>query len=53
LLGAVDASSGERDADLLQLFSKRLQRQHMTLGPADSLVVRHRVLQRLPDRTAR
>jgi aminoglycoside phosphotransferase (APT) family kinase protein len=53
LLGAIDASSGERDADLLQLFSKRLQRQHMTLGPADSLVVRHRALQPLPDRTAR
>jgi hypothetical protein len=50
LLGVIDSSKGERDVDLLQFFAAWLQRQHMTLGPAHSLVVRHRALQPLPDR---
>ena len=50
LLAFIDTVGPERDIDLLRLFSARLQRQHMTLGPADSLIVRHRALQPHPDR---
>ena len=50
LLAFIGAAGHDRDADLLRLFSARLQRQHMTLGPADSLIVRHRPLQPHPDR---
>ena len=50
LLAFIDTAGSERDVDLLRLFSARLQRQHMTLGPADSLIVRHRALQPHPDR---
>jgi aminoglycoside phosphotransferase (APT) family kinase protein len=50
LLSFIDRAGTERDNDLLRLFAARLQRLHMTLGPADSLIVRHRVLQSLPDR---
>jgi hypothetical protein len=51
LLAFIDADAAEHDVELLLLFSRRLQRQHMTLGPADSLIVRHRPLQPHPDRT--
>ena len=50
LLAVIDAVGAERELELLQLFATRLQRLHMLLGPADSLIVRHRVLQSLPDR---
>jgi hypothetical protein len=50
LLEFLDRSEADHDVALLQLFAARLQRQHMMLGPADSLVVRHRALQPLPDR---
>lgn len=50
LLAFIDAADSDCDVGLLRLFSARLQRQHMTLGPADSLIVRHRPLQPLPDR---
>ena len=50
LLAYIATAGPERDVGLLRLFSTRLQRQHMTLGPADSLIVRHRGLQPHPDR---
>jgi aminoglycoside phosphotransferase (APT) family kinase protein len=52
LLAYIDGAGADRDVELLRLFSARLQRQHMTLGPADSLIVRHRPLQPLPDRAS-
>lgn len=36
-----DAASGERDAELLELFHKRNLRAHMMLGPAGSAMTRH------------
>ena len=50
LLAFIDSVGLEHEIDLLRLFATRLQRLHMMLGPADSLIVRHRVLQPLPDR---
>ena len=49
LLAFIDGTEGEHDIELLRLFANRLQRLHMTLGPADSLIVRHRQLQTLSD----
>ncbi|MEO8695404.1 MAG: phosphotransferase [Acidimicrobiales bacterium] len=49
LLDFIDAAASEHEIALLRLFAARLQRLHMTLGPADSLVVRHRRLQTLSD----
>ena len=51
LLAFIDRVGAEHDVELLRLFANRLQRLHMTLGPADSLIVRHRTLQSLPDRS--
>jgi len=39
-----------RDRELVLLLHRRLQRLHLTLGPTDSLIVRHPHLQPLPDR---
>jgi aminoglycoside phosphotransferase (APT) family kinase protein len=50
LLAFIDGSGAAHDIDLLRLFAARLPRLHMMLGPADSLIVRHRALQPLPDR---
>jgi hypothetical protein len=50
LLAFIDGAVDARDDELMRLFAKRLQRLHMMLGPADSLIVRHRALQPLPDR---
>jgi aminoglycoside phosphotransferase (APT) family kinase protein len=49
LLAFIDDARADHDIELLRLFAKRLQRLHMTLGPADSLIVRHRQLQTLRD----
>jgi hypothetical protein len=49
LLAFIDGAEAAHDIELLQLFARRLQRLHMTLGPADSLIVRHRPLQTLTD----
>jgi aminoglycoside phosphotransferase (APT) family kinase protein len=45
LLAFIDRDGADNDIELLRLFAARLQRLHMTLGPADSLIVRHRPLQ--------
>jgi hypothetical protein len=50
LLTFIDRADDAHDSELLRLFATRLQRLHMMLGPADSLIVRHRALQPLPDR---
>ncbi|MEO5841967.1 MAG: phosphotransferase [Acidimicrobiales bacterium] len=51
LLDFIDTAGSEHEIALLRLFANRLQRLHMTLGPADSLIVRHRQLQQLGDHT--
>ncbi|HVX21707.1 MAG TPA: phosphotransferase [Acidimicrobiales bacterium] len=48
LLGAVAEAGPGDDLRFLELFGRRVQRTHMTLGPAGSLVVRHPPLQPLP-----
>ena len=50
LLAFIDRDGADNDIALLRLFATRLQRLHMTLGPADSLIVRHRQLQSFADR---
>ena len=49
LLVFIERAGADNDIALLQLFATRLQRLHMTLGPADSLIVRHRQLQSIGD----
>ena len=50
LLAFIDRDGADNDIALLRLFATRLQRLHMTLGPTDSLIVRHRQLQSFADR---
>jgi aminoglycoside phosphotransferase (APT) family kinase protein len=50
LRAAIASAAGSADAELKRLFARRIQRFHMMLGPADSLVVRHPPMQPLPDR---
>ena len=50
LVDLVHASDPASEGDLLRFFSRRMQRRHRLLGPADSLIVRHPALQPLPDR---
>jgi aminoglycoside phosphotransferase (APT) family kinase protein len=50
LVVMIGDAAADADIDLLQLFARRMQRRHMLLGPADSLIVRHPRLQPLPDR---
>jgi hypothetical protein len=49
LLDLIDGAGPEHDRALFDLCARRLQRWHLTLGPAGSLVVRHPPLQPLAD----